>query len=81
MIPANIIAIPSASGLASQIPVTPKKAGKSRRQITINTKDLEKARTAETIPLFKAVNKLLEKILNPIKHRAILQSRFPVTAS
>ncbi|MEE1442558.1 MAG: hypothetical protein UGF43_02895 [Blautia sp.] len=56
-------------------------AGRSKRQIIINTKDLEKAKIAETTPLFNAVNKPLEKILKPIKNRAILQRRFPVTAS
>ncbi|WP_330065569.1 hypothetical protein [Blautia sp.] len=81
MIAASKIAIASASGLASQIPVTPKMAGRSKRQIIINTKDLEKAKIAETTPLFNAVNKPLEKILKPIKNRAILQRRFPVTAS
>ena len=34
-----------------------------------------------TIPLFKAVNIPLEKILNPINKRAVVQIRFPVTAS
>lgn len=47
----------------------------------MNTKEREKARIAETIPLFKAVNIPLEKILNPINNNAILQILFPVTAS
>lgn len=47
----------------------------------MNTKEREKARMAETIPLFKAVNIPLEKILNPINNNAILQILFPVTAS
>ncbi len=78
---ANAIAISSAAGVASQIPVTPKNNGSANKQITMNTKEREKARIAETIPLFKAVNIPLEKILNPINNNAILQILFPVTAS
>lgn len=78
---ARITASSSAAGLASQIPVTPKRAGRARRQTIIKTKDLVKASTADTIPLFKAVNIPLEKILNPINKRAVVQIRFPVTAS
>lgn len=49
--------------------------------ISINTKEREKARTAEIIPLDSAVNIPLAKILKPIKTRAKEQIRFPVTAS
>lgn len=61
--------------------MTPKNNGSANKQITMNTKEREKARIAETIPLFKAVNIPLEKILNPINNNAILQILFPVTAS
>ena len=47
---------------------------------SMNTKDLENARTAEITPLDKAVNMPLAKILNPIKNSAIVQILFPVTA-
>ena len=73
--------ITASSSAAGQIPVTPKRAGRARRQTIIKTKDLVKASTADTIPLFKAVNIPLEKILNPINKRAVVQIRFPVTAS
>ena len=78
---ARIIAISSAAGFASQIPVTPRRAGRARRQMIIKTKDLVKASTADTIPLFRAVNIPLAKILNPINKSAVVQMRFPVTAS
>ncbi len=48
--------------------------------ISINTKDLEKASTAETTPLDNAVNIPLAKILKPMKNKAIVQILFPVTA-
>ena len=73
-------AISSAAGVAIQIPFTPRIMGSTIIAASINTKDLENARTADTIPLDKAVNIPLAKILNPIKNRAIVQSRFPVTA-
>lgn len=66
IINAKATASNSATGVASHIPVTPNTNGKTNRQITINTKEREKARIAETIPLFSAVNIPLEKILNPI---------------
>ena len=50
------MAISSAAGVASQIPVTPKTAGRTIMVMSINTKDLENARTADTIPLDRAVN-------------------------
>ena len=78
---ARIIAISSAAGFASQIPVTPRRAGRARRQMIIKTKDLVKASIADTIPLFRAVNIPLAKILNPINKSAVVQMRFPVTAS
>ena len=73
-------AISSAAGVASQIPFTPRNRGSTSIAAAINTKERENARTADTIPLDKAVNIPLAKILNPIKNRAIVQSRFPVTA-
>ena len=48
--------------------------------ISINTKDLEKARMAEMIPLDNAVNIPLAKMLKPIKNNAIVHILFPVTA-
>ena len=48
---------------------------------SINTKDLEKARIAETIPLDSAVNMPLAKILKPIKNSAMVHILFPATAS
>ncbi len=48
--------------------------------ISINTKDLEKAKTAEIIPLDSAVNIPLANILNPMKRRAMVHILFPVTA-
>ena len=65
---------------ASQIPVTPKTTGSRSIAISMNTNDLENARTAETTPLDSAVNAPLAKMLNPMKNRASVQSRFPVTA-
>ena len=49
--------------------------------ISINTKEREKARTAETMPLDSAVNIPLAKILKPINKSARVQIRFPTTAS
>ena len=74
-------AISSATGVASQIPFTPKRAGSTSMVISINTKERERARTAETIPLDNAVNIPLAKILKPIKNSASVQIRFPVTDS
>ena len=48
--------------------------------ISMNTKEREKARTAEIIPLDNAVNIPLAKILNPIKSNAAVHILFPVTA-
>ena len=48
--------------------------------ISMNTKDRENARTADTTPLDSAVNIPLAKILNPINISAMVQIRFPVTA-
>ena len=48
--------------------------------ISMNTKEREKARIAETMPLDNAVNIPLAKILKPIKNNARVQIRFPVTA-
>ena len=76
----NTRAINSAAGVASQIPFTPKIKGNSIIVISINTKDLENARIAETIPFDRAVNIPLAKILNPINNNAIVQTLFPVTA-
>ena len=73
-------AMSSAAGVASQIPFTPKTAGRTSMVISMNTKEREKARIAETIPLDSAVNIPLAKILNPIKNSARVQIRFPVTA-
>ena len=76
----RIRAISSAAGVASQIPFTPRSAGSTSIVININTKDREKARTAETTPLDNAVNIPLAKILKPIKSKAMVQIWFPVTA-
>ena len=73
-------AISSAAGVASQIPVTPKNRGRTSIAASMNTKDLENARMAETAPLDRAVNIPLAKILNPMKHSAMVQKRFPATA-
>ena len=73
-------AISSAAGVAIQIPFTPRIMGSTIIAASINTKDLENARTAETIPLDNAVNIPLAKILNPIKRRAAVQILFPATA-
>ena len=77
---ADNIASNSATGVASHIPVTLNNNGNTNKDITINIKEREKAKIAEIIPLFKAVNIPLEKMLNPINNNAILQIRFPVTA-
>ena len=76
----RITAISSAAGVASQTPFTPQKAGSTSIAISMNTNDLEKARTAETTPLDNAVNIPLANILNPIKSNAMVQIRLPVTA-
>ena len=68
-------AISSAAGVASQIPVTPKRAGSISMVISMNTKEREKARIAETIPLDSAVNIPLVKILKPMKNSARVQIR------
>lgn len=73
-------AISSAAGVANQIPFTSKSNGSTTMVISINTNDLENARTADTIPLDNAVNVPLAKILNPIKNNAIVHILFPVTA-
>ena len=74
------IAANSAAGVANHTPVTPKRTGSISIAITINTKEREKASTAEINPLDNAVNIPLEKTLYPIKIRAREQIRFPVTA-
>lgn len=48
--------------------------------MSINTNDLENARTAETIPFDNAVNIPLAKMLKPMNNRAIVQILLPVTA-
>ncbi len=63
-------AISSAAGVASQTPFTPNSAGRTSMAISMNTKEREKARTAEIIPLDNAVNIPLAKILKPIKNSA-----------
>ncbi len=63
------------------MPFTPRIKGSTIMVMSINTNDLENARTAETIPLDNAVNIPLAKMLNPIKHNAAVHIRFPVTAS
>ena len=76
----RISAVNSAAGTASHAPVTPNRAGSISMAITIKTKDLEKARTAEINPLDSAVNIPLMNTLKPIKISATEQIRFPVTA-
>lgn len=76
----SVSAISSAAGVASQIPFTPRMRGSTIIVISMNTKDLENARTAETIPLDSAVNIPLVKILNPIKSSAMVQILLPATA-
>ncbi len=76
----RMIAMNSAMGVASQIPVTPKRAGRISMAITVNTKVRENARTAEMIPLESAVNIPLAKILKPTKSNASEQIRLPTTA-
>jgi len=73
-------AISSATGVANQIPFTPRIAGSISIVININTKERENARIAETIPFDNAVKVPLAKILNPIKSNAIVQILFPVIA-
>ena len=64
------IAANSAAGVASHTPVTPQIAGSISIAITINTKEREKASTAEINPLDNAVNIQLANTLKPIKMRA-----------
>ena len=71
----------SAAGVASQIPFMPRRAGRTSIVISMNTKEREKARTAETMPLDRAVNIPLAKMLKPMKNNARVQIRFPVAAS
>lgn len=59
-------AIRSATGVASQIPWIPSRAGSTNMVMNINTKVREKANTADTIPLESAVNIPLIKILKPM---------------
>ena len=74
------IAANSATGFASHTPFTPKRAGSTSMAIIINTKEREKASTAEINPLDKAVNIPLANTLNPIKISEAEHIRFPVTA-
>ncbi len=76
----NASAISSAAGVASHMPFTPKTSGSTIMVISINTKDLENASMADTIPLDNAVNIPLAKILKPMKNNAIVQILLPVTA-
>ena len=76
----NARAISSAAGVASHMPFTPKSNGSTIIAASINTKERENARTAETTPLDNAVNIPLAKMLYPIKHSAMVHIRFPVTA-
>lgn len=63
----NASAIDSAAGVASQIPFTPKISGNTIIVISINTNDLENARTAEIIPLDNTVNiPLLRELEVPV---------------
>lgn len=71
----------SATGVAIQTPCTPKNRGRMPIVMSMNTKERENASTAETLPLDKAVNMPLMKMLKPMKNRAIVHTRFPVTAS
>ncbi len=62
------------------MPFTPRSIGSTSMVISINTKDLENASTAETTPFESAVNIPLAQILKPIKKIAKVQIRFPYTA-
>ena len=77
---AKMTAINSVAGVASQIPITPKNAGRISMAIMVNTKVRKKASTAEIIPLESAANIPLAKMLNPTKSNASEQIRFPWTA-
>ena len=68
----------SAAGVASHMPFSPKSRGRTSIVISINTNDLEKARTADTAPFDRAVNIPLAKILKPINKSAAVQIRFPL---
>ena len=59
------IAIRSAKVLDSQIPVSPKKAGRIRTEPTWNTRVRRKEITADTSPLFNAVKNADAKMLIP----------------
>ena len=48
---------------------------------TVNRNDREKASTADTTPLDRAVNIPLAKTFSPTNSSAMEHSRFPVTAS
>ena len=73
------MAISSATGVASQMPFTPRIMGSTIMAAIINTKDLENASTAETTPLDKAVNIPLANMLKPINSNAMVHILFPVT--
>lgn len=75
------IAANSATGVANHTPVTPQITGSISIAITINTKERQKASTAEITPLDNAVNIPLTNTLNPIKMSAKEQMRFPVIAN
>ena len=80
-IPADkAIAINSAAGVASQIPLTPNIRGSTTIVTSMNTKDLENASAADTTPFDSAVNIPLAKILKPINSNAMVQILLPVTA-
>lgn len=70
----------SAAGVASQMPLTPNIRGRIIMAAIINTKDLENASTADTMPLESAVNIPLANMLKPMKSNAMVHTLFPVTA-
>ena len=72
--------IPSAVGTAIQIPMIPKSRGSSRIPPQSRPKVRRKDRTAETLPLERAVNRAEIKILKPQKRKFMEKTGKPAAA-
>ena len=75
--PLRITAISSATRTEAQIPVVPKRRGRSRTAPHSNTIVLKKEIIADVIPSFSAVKKPDEKVLNHIKRKTRENFVFP----
>ena len=74
------MAMASATGVASHIPVIPNKAGSAMIAMAMHKNERENASSAEIRPFDRAVNIPLAKTLKPINNNANVHILFPVTA-